>query len=237
MFHVSLHNRQFPWHAMRRIEKMIGGAVALAQVSLCLLSATTPRQSLMDTRQQRHRHRKRRLDDVYERLMPSLEPIYPVDPPESQLPEDEAVIESVGLGGLHSHQQPQSRTQYARQQSSEDLTEDLTESFGLPSHQHLNAPVFPQPGLLTSDPIEEHRRRARQRLLDSAELQTRMKQYKRQKSSEDLTETATKDPPKGGQHTDGQQRRTVHVVSDQAELSDTAECLPLFCKMHGIASW
>ena len=105
----------------------------MAQGSLCPPPSTTPRQSLMDTRGRSPLDKRRRFTKGGA-LMPTIEPIYLVDPPEQP-----------------QQQQPQSRIQ--RQRSSEDLTQSL----GLHSQQQ------PQP------------------------------QPQPQKSSEDLTETATKD--------------------------------------------
>ena len=103
-----------------------GGAVALAQGSLCLPPSTTPRQSLMDTRGRSPLYKRRRFTKGGA-LVPTIEPVYPVDPPEQP-----------------QQQQPQSRIQ--RQNASEDLTQSL----GLDSHQQPQPQPQPQSQVQTS---------------------------------------------------------------------------------------
>ena len=97
-----------------------GGAVALAQGSLCLPPSTTPRQSLMDTQGRSPLYKRRRFTKGGA-LMPTIAPVYPADPPEQP-----------------QQQQPQSRIQ--RQKASEDLTQSL----GLDSHQQPQPQPQPQ---------------------------------------------------------------------------------------------
>ena len=112
----------------------------MAQGSLCLPPSTTPRQSLMDTRGRSPLHKRRRLGDLaaaYAHLMPSLEPIYPVDhssqqqQPQSRIQRQDASEDLTQSPGLHSQQQPQPQPQ----KSSEDLTETATKDSSIDCYE------------------------------------------------------------------------------------------------------
>ena len=102
----------------------------MAQGSLCPPPSTTPRQSLMDTRGRSPLDKRRRFTKGGA-LMPTIEPIYLVDPPEqpqqqqpqSRIQRQRSSEDLTQSLGLHSHQQPQPQPQ----KSSEDLTETCTQ--------------------------------------------------------------------------------------------------------------
>ena len=112
--------------------RSFGGGVTLAQGSLCPPPSTTPRQRLMDTRGRSPLDKRRRFTKGGA-LMPTIEPIYLVDPPEqpqqqqpqSRIQRQRSSEDLTQSLGLHSHQQPQPQPQ--PQKSSEDLTETCTQ--------------------------------------------------------------------------------------------------------------